>query len=160
MNRQIYVDTNIFLYCAQGHKPNLHYFCQMSTKFLDEPQGEYFVSDLVILEVEHQLVTYQHEYKGAKAVRRRLYGCVNLPTDSRAAMIRELANAYFDDESEEGWQGGTNDANDRIHAATASVFGLSFLATWDEAFRGRQERIDVVNAQLGCSPLALVWPRS
>ena len=151
------MDTNVFLYTAQGHRPDFDYFCRVSTDFLERPQGAYFISNLVLTEVLYQLRTYAHEYRGANRIRRRLADCQVLPTDSRAALIGELAEAYADDGSEEGWRGGSND-NDRWHAAAASVFGLNLLATWDEAFTDREAHIKTVNARFGRSQLTLVWP--
>lgn len=65
----------------------------------------------------------------------------------------------MDDGSSEGWKGGSND-NDRIHAATASVFGIAFLATWDEAFIEREDHISEVNGRFHLSGLRLVVPQT
>lgn len=64
--RQFYVDANVFLYTAQGHIPDYVYFCRVCIDFLDNPQGDYFVSDLIFREVDYRLTSFPRTIKGPR----------------------------------------------------------------------------------------------
>lgn len=139
---ECYIDSNVLLRVGQ---PPLGWLYTESLSYLQRHRGHLVIGPVVFDEVDYQLRARHGEYQDIRAVRHWLYReCRMLDIDDGdRRLIEELAEGY----RAHGWECEPGDRGDRLHAATTTVTGTSFLATWEKRFLGQSELIQRVNRQ-------------
>lgn len=149
---RFFVDSNVLLRVGQPEAGFLH---EASLNFLEAHPGELCVGVVVYREVQYQITRFSGRYARIPAVKHWLYvGCTKLPDHEKAEAIEELQLAY----AARGWRDEPGDTGDRINAATASLFEIPYLATWDVRFLHQQDLINAINAARPLRPLRLARP--
>ncbi len=107
--------------------------------------------------VQYQITRFSGRYPRIPAIKHWLYvGCTKLPDQEKAEAIEELQLAY----TARGWRDEPGDTGDRINAATASLFEIPYLVTWEARILQQQNLINAVNAARDLGTLRLTRPDS
>lgn len=148
---RFFIDANVLLNVAEPGNPWMQ---TQSRRLLEAHRHELCTSDLVQMEVVRKLRDHPHAFRGKKEVLRWLAACSVFLLLDQKELIEQLGREY----AANGWYGQPGDADDRLHAATATAHGVPYLVTWDNRFRAQQEWVREVNARHGQKVLTLISP--
>lgn len=150
-DQRYFIDANVLLNVAEPSKPEQQ---MSSVAFLESRSLQLVTSPIVVVEVDRQLRKYPWKYRGKRRVMQWVLACEVLDVKSRQTFIEELGVAY----AENRWHGESGDDDDRLHAATASVYRIPFLVTRDRRLRSQEAWVAEVNRRYGLGDLRLIPP--
>lgn len=149
----VFVDANVFLACGQSSDLERQ---ARTDLFLERFRSGVVIGPDVKREVFWQMQTRPHKYPEPMKIYKRMLEAQMLDVESRSLRdeITRLEQIY----ATCGWHEKENDTYDRIHAATASIFKIPRLVTWDAPFLTWQGCVTQMNQAHGYPNLRICTP--